>query len=147
MFTTWRLGAATLFCIFFAMGSTQAAAQSALGTWLTDGGKSQVRISTCGRGLCGKIVWLKAPNDETGNPKTDSKNADKSLRGRPLMGLSLLSGMTPDRDTRWTGEIYNPEDGKTYKAYMTLTGPQTLLVEGCILGGFICRKQNWVRSQ
>jgi len=123
-----------------------AGAQEATGSWVTEGGKSVVRISPCGGALCGKIVSLKEPNGEDGAPKRDAKNQDKGLRGRPLVGLSILSGMNKDKDDRWTGNIYNPEDGKTYKAYMTLTTPQQLLVEGCVMGGLICKKQRWSKN-
>jgi hypothetical protein len=41
------------------------------------------------------------------------------------------------------GEIYNPENGRTYKALLTLRDADTLEIEGCIL--FVCRKQVWRR--
>src|SRR5438045_3969805 len=58
-----------------------------LGTWLTEGGKSRVRVADCGGALCGSIVWLKEPNNpETGQPKTDRFNPDQSKRSRPVIG-------------------------------------------------------------
>ena len=96
--------------------------------------------------MCGKIVSLREPNDASGKPKRDDKNQDTSKRSRPLIGVSILNGMQQDRKDRWAGDIYNPEDGKIYKAYMTLTGPRQLLVEGCVLGGLLCKKQRWSRQ-
>jgi uncharacterized protein (DUF2147 family) len=117
------------------------------GTWLTEGGKSQVRLVNCGEALCGRVEWLKEPSDPaTGKPKRDARNADPGKRDRPLIGVDILMGMrrgeTPDQ---WAGDIYNPEDGKTYQARLTLQGARTLEVKGCVLAGLICKSQAWSR--
>ena len=44
----------------------------------------------------------------------------------------------------WTGNAFNPEDGKTYSGKMTLSG-NTLTTSGCVLGGVICRSVTWRR--
>lgn len=113
------------------------------GTWTT--AKAKVRISDCGSGLCASVISLKEPNDEAGKPKVDRNNADKGKRDRPIVGISILSGMKADGD-RWYGQIYNPEDGKTYKAYMTEQGSSELKVQGCALGGLACKTQIWKRG-
>jgi uncharacterized protein (DUF2147 family) len=117
------------------------------GTWLTEGGKSQVRLVHCGEALCGRIQWLKEPTDPaTGKPKRDIRNLDPSQRDRPIIGVDILLGMraeqTPDQ---WAGDIYNPEDGKTYRAHLSLQDARTLQVKGCVLGGLICKSQSWSR--
>jgi uncharacterized protein (DUF2147 family) len=66
------------------------------------------------------------------------------VRSRPLLGLSILSGLAPAAGGGWSGRIYNPEDGKTYNATVRRTGPDSLLVEGCVL--FICQKQVWRKA-
>jgi uncharacterized protein (DUF2147 family) len=129
---------------------TPAAAQPTpepLGMWLTDGAKGRVRISRCGDALCGDLAWLREPMDETGQPKKDKHNADATKRGRPLVGVPILLSMKRDGDRRWTGSIYNAEDGKTYTAYLTMESDAQLRVEGCVLGGMICRKQTWTRAR
>ena len=117
------------------------------GTWLTEGGKSQVRLSRCGGALCGRILWLKEPSDpETGKPKRDRRNADPGKRDRPLIGLDILLGMRPgETPDQWVGEVYNPEDGKTYQASVSLQDARTLQLKGCVLGGLICKSQAWSR--
>jgi uncharacterized protein (DUF2147 family) len=117
------------------------------GTWLTEGGKSRVRLSNCGGALCGRIQWLKEPSDpETGKPKLDGRNADPSKRNRPVIGVDLFVGMKPgETPNQWVGDIYNPEDGKTYRASLTLQDPRTLALKGCVLGGLICKSQAWSR--
>ena len=56
------------------------------GVWTAAEGKSRVKISKCGANLCGSVVWLREPNDETGKPKLDIHNADAGARGRPIIG-------------------------------------------------------------
>ncbi|MCZ7657215.1 MAG: DUF2147 domain-containing protein [Xanthobacteraceae bacterium] len=117
------------------------------GTWLTEGGKSRVRVANCGSALCGTIVWLNEPNDPaTGKPKTDKNNADAGKRARPLIGVQIVLGMKPNGASKWSGQVYNAEDGKTYSGHLTLNGSNALRLEGCALGGMICKGQNWSRA-
>ena len=117
------------------------------GMWLTEGGKSQVRLANCGDSLCGRLQWLKEPSDPaTGKLRRDVRNPDPGKRDRPLVGLDIFVGMRPgETPDQWAGEIYNPEDGKTYRARLTLQGTRTLELKGCVLGGLICKSQAWSR--
>ena len=137
-----RCGVAGLFLL--ALGAGALAADPS-GTWLTEGGKSRVRISPCGAALCGAITWLREPNDASGAPKTDIHNPDPGKRSRPVVGTLIVLGMTPSGTGKWQGQVYNPEDGKTYSGSITLQGPGALQLEGCALGGLVCRGQNWTR--
>jgi uncharacterized protein (DUF2147 family) len=117
------------------------------GMWMTQGGKSRVRIANCGGALCGTIAWLNEPDDpETGRPKTDKRNADASRRNRPLIGVAIMLAMKPaGTPDKWAGQVYNAEDGKTYSGSMTLRNANALKLEGCALGGLICKGQTWTR--
>ena len=43
-----------------------------VGVWLTQAGDAKVKVTKCGGGICGVIVWLKAPVDAaTGKPAID----------------------------------------------------------------------------
>ncbi len=121
-------------------------AQDATGVWSTEGNKGRVRVSKCGDGICGTLISLAEPNDPNGQPKKDARNEDASKRNRPLVGVPILQSMKPDQQNRWKGSIYNAEDGKTYTAYFTLQG-DSAKVEGCVLGGMICKTQNWTRAR
>jgi uncharacterized protein (DUF2147 family) len=115
------------------------------GIWLTQAGDARVRVSKCGGGICGVIVWLKDPIDPaTGRPAVDDKNRNPSLARRPMIGLPLFSGMHPTGPNRWSGEIYNADDGSTYASNISLAGPDTLKVEGCV--GALCGGESWTRS-
>jgi uncharacterized protein (DUF2147 family) len=131
------------------LAATAAGAADPAGVWLTEGGKARVRVSACGNALCGAIVALKDPTDPgTGRPKTDKNNADAGKRGRPMIGVQILLGMKPSGTAgRWAGQVYNAEDGKTYTGYITLTGANSLKLEGCVMGGLICKSQGWTRAQ
>ena len=123
------------------LAATAAVADPA-GVWTTP--KAKVRISDCGAGLCATVLSLKEPTDEKGQPKVDRNNPDKGKQNRPIVGISVLPNMKPD-GARWLGQIYNPEDGRTYKAYMTEESGQ-LTVQGCALGGLVCKTQVWKKA-
>ena len=118
------------------------------GTWLTEDGAATVRIASCGAELCGTIVALKEPNDPaTGRPKTDKHNPDPAMRNRPVIGIQIVFGMKPSgTPDKWNGQVYNAEDGKTYSGSITMQGPRSLRLDGCVLGGLICKGQTWTRS-
>ncbi|MGY8636297.1 DUF2147 domain-containing protein [Bradyrhizobium sp. 14AA] len=126
-------------------GATAAHAQSADGTWLTQAGDARVKISKCGGGICGNIVWLREPYDTaTGQPATDSKNPNAALARRPMIGLPLFSGMQPSAPNKWSGQIYNADDGSTYASSVSVTGADSLRVEGCV--GALCGGETWTRA-
>ena len=132
------------------MAVTPARAQSAApgspdGIWLTQAGDAKIRVSRCGGGICGVVVWLKEPIDPlTGKPQVDDKNPNPARAKRPIIGLSLFSGMRPAGPNRWSGQIYNADNGKTYASNISVTGPATLKVEGCV--GALCGGEDWSRS-
>ena len=130
--------------LFAGCGGALAADPS--GNWLTQGGNSRVRIADCGGALCGTIVWLKEPNDpDTGKPKTDKNNSDSAKRSRPLMGVQIVLGMKPNGTDKWAGQVYNAEDGKTYSGNLTYSGGSSLQLQGCALGGLVCKGQTWTK--
>jgi uncharacterized protein (DUF2147 family) len=128
------------------LGLATPACADPLGTWLTENGRSRIKIETCGGALCGSLVWLKEPNDpETGKPKLDKNNTDAAKRTRPLIGVPIVISMQPAGPSKWSGQVYNAEDGKTYSGSITETGPSAVRLEGCALGGLICKGQTWTR--
>jgi uncharacterized protein (DUF2147 family) len=127
-------------------GSQSAFAADPTGVWLTQTGTSRIRVADCGGALCGTIVWLQEPNDaDTKKPKTDKNNSDAAKRSRPLIGVQIVLGMKPAGDGRWTGQVYNAEDGKTYSGNLTFPGGSSLQLQGCALGGLVCKSQTWTK--
>jgi uncharacterized protein (DUF2147 family) len=115
------------------------------GIWLTQAGDAKVRVSKCGGGICGVVISLRTPIDPaTGTTQVDDKNPNPSLRKRPIVGLPLFSGMQPSGPNKWSGQIYNADDGGTYASNISVAGPDALRVEGCV--GALCGGETWSRS-
>jgi uncharacterized protein (DUF2147 family) len=116
------------------------------GVWLTQAGDAKVRVSRCSGGICGVVVWLKDPiNAATGKPQVDDKNPNPALAKRPMIGLPLFMGMRPSGQNRWSGQIYNADDGNSYVSNVALSGADTLRVEGCV--GMLCGGETWTRAE
>jgi len=131
--------------LFAAMPARAQAVGTPDGIWLTQAGDAKVRVSKCGGGICGVVVWLKDPIDPTtGKPQVDDKNPNPAVARRPIIGLPLFSGMRPAGPNKWSGQIYNADDGKTYASNISVVGPDTLRVEGCV-GGF-CGGEDWSKT-
>lgn len=130
-------------------GLQPASAQSldqALGVWADEDGNSNIEVAPCDEEefLCARVIWLKEPHDDAGQPKTDRHNPDKSLRSRPILGLTIMEDLHPDRKKiRLTGQVYNSRDGKTYEVFLEPKG-ETMEVTGCILK-ILCGSQTWTR--
>jgi uncharacterized protein (DUF2147 family) len=116
------------------------------GIWLTQAGDAKVRVSKCGSGICGVVVWLRDPIDPaTGKAQVDDKNSNRALARRPIIGLSLFAGMRPAGANKWSGQIYNADDGKSYASSVSVAGPDALKVEGCV--GGLCGGETWSRAR
>ena len=141
-----RIVAAAAFAFGLVVAGAAQASEDATGTWRMDNGKVTVRLSPCGAGLCGRVVALKKPRDNKGRPRLDKENPNPALRQRPVIGLTILSNMKASGDGRWSGTIYNPDDGRTYSSSMQLLGPATMKVSGCV-AGVLCKSLKFIRVQ
>jgi uncharacterized protein (DUF2147 family) len=61
-----------------------------------------------------------------------------------MIGLPLFSGMRPSGPNKWSGQIYNADDGSMYESHITLPGDDSLRVEGCV--GMLCGGETWTRA-
>jgi uncharacterized protein (DUF2147 family) len=130
------------------LGIGQARAETAnnpAGIWLTQAGDAKIRVSHCGSGLCGTIVWLKVPIDPaTGKPQVDDKNANRSLAHRPIIGINIFNGMKSVTNAKWSGTIYNADNGKSYSSEVIVAGPRKLEVRGCVMS-ILCGGETWTK--
>ena len=116
-----------------------------LGTWSNKTNKGQIQIFKQNGKYYGKIIWLAKPNDQDGIPKVDKNNPDKQVRAKPLLGLIMMRDFKFE-DEEWVdGKIYNPDDGKEYKAYMKLKDNQTLSVRGYVGFSWIGKTETFMR--
>jgi len=111
------------------------------GLWQAQDGAT-VRVKPCGKGICATLASAKSPADPaTGEPWTDKHNPDPEKRNRPLAGVEVFV-MMPDGPEKWSGTLYNTDDGKTYPGHVMEIDASTIRVEGCSL---ICGGQNMKR--
>lgn len=134
-----------LFGTFLPTDNLPSGSDEVIGLWLTDDGKAKVEIYKDQGRYNGKIVWLKEPLNAAGKPKTDKENPDKALQSRPILGMNLIQGFEYE-DGRWeSGEVYDPENGKTYSCKMTLKRDK-LEVRGYIGISMFGKTVVWTRA-
>ena len=140
-----RAASAIIVFLFLAIVSSQTLAQDDpfVGYWATSNLTSVVEVSRCDDKLCAEIAWL-WDISVAGRKMLDEKNPQSSKQGKSLLGLQLFSRFRKEGDT-WKGRIYNPEDGRTYRASVTSRSKNILRVKGC--WGPFCLTQHWRRLQ
>ena len=108
--------------------------------------KSHVRIVEAGGVLSGRIERIADP------AKQDSKcdKCEGPRKDQKVMGMTILEGVKREggRDHWDGGTILDPNNGKVYKARMSLKdGGRTLDVRGFIGFALIGRTQTWQRAE
>lgn len=127
--------------------ATQARAADPSGIWAKDDGTAKMEIKKCGRGICSKIVWLRAPKNSRGKPLRDARNGNPSMRDRPILGLPLFSNMVLTQPNTWVGNVYNPEEGRIYTdVKVTMVSRQQIVLRGCRTW-LLCGEKSWTRSK
>lgn len=125
-----------------AVTSVYAQSASPLGYWKTEEGKAKVHIYDCGpHTVCGKIIDLKEPLDENGQPKKDPE-------GKPIKGMQIMKDCKQQSSHEWgEGTIYDPKEGKAYDALFILSeNANQISLRGYVVFSFIGRTQNWQRT-
>jgi uncharacterized protein (DUF2147 family) len=121
--------------------AAQADAAGVTGLWRTADNGGLVRIEACGEAICGRI----ANSSPEYAAQKDVHNRDPALRDHPITGL-LIMKLTPTGPGRWgKGWIYNPDDGRSYQASVTLSDDGRLRLKGCLVAP-LCRTQIWTRA-
>ena len=115
------------------------------GLWKTKGGQATVRIGPCKgnpAAVCGNFVDLAGD----GRAARDKNNPNPALRNRPLLGMPFVTNFTPAGANKWrNGQIYNPQNGKTYRAKMDMNANGSLTVSGCVF--VFCEGETWTRAR
>jgi uncharacterized protein (DUF2147 family) len=114
------------------------AAESPIGEWTVEDGTARIRILRCDDNLWGVISWTKD------TPGKDENNPDPAKRERSVMGIPILIDMKPS-GKKWTGTVYNADDGRSYTSNINLKSKDVLRIEGCVMGGYICSGEDWTR--
>ena len=133
----------------FSLGSAiaQSDGDKLVGVWQPSEGTAMVKIDKIGNKYFGRIVWLKNPLDDDGNPRTDVNNPDESLRSTPLKGYRMLKDFTYNEEEKlWLdGTIYDPKNGTTYNCKITLTEENKIEVRGFVGTAVFGRTDVWTR--
>jgi len=132
-----------------AWAAAAAAAQppTVTGRWLTEDRNGIIDIYDCGDAVCGRLFWFRPTPEDVGKPPFDRHNPEATLRSRPLCGLEMLGGFKAAEAGRWTGGwIYNPENGNTYHARMTLGDDGRLRLRGYVGIPLLGETQIWTRA-
>jgi uncharacterized protein (DUF2147 family) len=134
-----------LFAITAPLGVRGAAGPSPVGVWKNEDAK--IEIFKDGEKLDGKIAALNEKYTEDGQKKTDIHNPDPAKRERPLIGLVVIKGISPDGPSKWDGgTAYDPKTGNTYSVSLEYDGGNTLKVRGYLPVSLIGRTEVWTRA-
>lgn len=91
--------------------------------------------------IYGKVV-------EVFNPKNKTRvceNCTGSDKNKPIVGLTVIKGLTKEGSEYSNGKILDPKSGKLYKCYIALEGQNKLKVRGYIGISLLGRSQIWER--
>jgi Delta7-sterol 5-desaturase len=117
------------FSIAFAQPARAATPTELAGDWATPGLGAVVRLAPCfdnNERLCGRLIWA----------------WDPSRVQRGAIGGEMLHDFVW-RDGSWVdGEVFNPEEGRTYSGSIRPDG-DVLRLRGC--AGPFCQTQTWRR--
>jgi uncharacterized protein (DUF2147 family) len=117
------------------------------GVWLDDTGDGAIEIAPCGERMCGRIVWLKSPNDKAGRPLMDGYNPETMKRKRPICGLPVIGDLKLQSNGAWdAGWIYDPKEGKSYDVELKLRSADRLVVTGYLGTKLFSESFVWTRA-
>lgn len=114
-----------------------------VGVWMPSEGTAYVKIfkEKGKEKYHGKIVWLKEPNGEDGQPKTDPE-------GKPILNMLNLRDFVFEDDEWVDGTIYDPKSGNTYYSTIEMINENKLEVRGSVDPfGLVGRTDTWVRMK
>lgn len=108
---------------------TAAAAGDPKGIWLDDDGRGAIEIASCGKALCGKVVWVKSARDRHG------------------CGKAILGDVKPAGSGRWDyGWIFDPARGRRFDVELTPVGANRLRVTGYAGIKLFSESRMWTRA-
>ncbi|MFO6466214.1 DUF2147 domain-containing protein [uncultured Jannaschia sp.] len=102
------------------------------GVWQTevdDGSYAHVTIAPCGANFCGTITRTFQNGGEYNSPNK---------------GKQIVRNMAAQGGGAYEGRVWRPSNDKVYLGKVQLSGNQMAL-RGCVAGGLICARQNWVK--
>jgi uncharacterized protein (DUF2147 family) len=121
--------------------------EPAAGIWIDDKGDGAIEIGPCGDKLCGRIVWLKSPNDKNGRPLVDGYNPEPGQSKRPICGLPVIGDLKRQSDGSWdAGWIYDPKQGKSFDLEIRAKSADQIQIKGYVGMKFLSETFIWSRA-
>ena len=116
--------------------SAPALAQASVeGRWTNPKRSIVIEVARCGNAWCGTVVAASA-----------KAKANARKGGTPnLVGTRILSGARPVGKGVYKGRGFVPKRNIYAPATIRQRGPNVMEVEGCALGGLLCKEQRWTR--
>lgn len=99
--------------------------------WYNEEKTGKIRIYKNDQQYFGELTWVDLDPGDSG---LDENNPDQNLRSKPLVGLLILKELIYEDGDYEDGNIYDPENGKTYSCIMKLENLNRLYVRdisGC----------------
>jgi len=124
-------------CLSLAMTAVTAGAAgpSPNGIWHNPKNSVHVRIANCGSNVCGTVVWANARAQQKARAGGTAN----------LIGTQLFREFRQTGPGAWSGRVFAPDRGRTFSGSLRLSGPNSIIARGCLIGGFFCRSQTWSR--
>ena len=132
-------------------GAAAQAQETPAGLWrtisdVTGKQKSLVRITENNGVYQGKIEKLFREPGEEPNPLCEK--CEGELKGKPALGMVILTGIRKDGADYGRGKILDPNDGKVYNSKLTLIeGGKKMNMRGYIGMPMLGRTQVWIREE
>ena len=122
--------------------------QAILGKWVTiddetRNKKAIVEIFEDHGKINGKIIEILDPEKR----KQKCTKCEGSDKDKPILGLTIIKGMTKKEDGYEGGEITDPNNGKTYRCMISFGGKDKLIVRGYLGISLFGRSQTWIRQK
>ena len=111
-----------------------AQAANATGGWRNPKNTVHVKLQPCGATMCGTVIWAA--------PKAQAK---ARAAGQKLVGAQLFREFKAVGPNQWKGRVFVPDMNRTFSGTITAESPTRMVGKGCLIGGFFCKQQTWVK--
>ena len=137
------------FLAVYALTGFAQEANKIVGIWWNQEKTTKIKVKQQNDRYIGTIVYMIPEKYENGVPPKDTKNPDKNLRSKSIVGLQILKGFAynPQKEEWDKGTIYDPKSGKTYDCYAWLENNDLLKIKGFVAGvRWMGKSSEWYRS-
>jgi uncharacterized protein (DUF2147 family) len=123
-----------------------AQSRGVIGKWntideVTGKAMSVVEIFENNNKIYGKVIDILNPK----NRNNTCKDCPGEDQNKPILGLTIIKGLSKDGTEYNDGKILDPKTGKLYKCYIELESANNLKVRGYLGIALIGRTQYWER--